>query len=258
MRRRPSHPEPHSGTLSHRGAWTIALTMLAAMLLSACHPLINPLDPNSTTYTGPTGGSDTGDPPPPLLPSPARWELVTDHIPGRLLPLEITEDGSFVEPRDAGWFELWITLSDTFERKPAENAILWIAVTDATGTFYAVGGIQDVAPEQRRLGVRFDMGIPNETRIALRLTDQNGTVIGERELGRLIGDTNGSGTVEVVQDHNAISDLTGFAVSTDNPDTIRVDLDLNGLIEPNPGNDWNVINGHFGESLPAAADAFWD
>ena len=230
---------------------------LAAALLIACHPLVNPVDPRSTTYTGVPTGSD-GDAPDPLLPATAKWELVTDHMPGRMLPLEITADESFIEPRDAGWYELWITLSDSFESEQTDGAIVWIAMTGGGGTYYDAVGLSEVIPEQRRLVVSFG-GIPNQTRTRLRLVDWNGTIIGERVLGRLIGDVDGNGVVEEATDHDvAIDALEGFAVSTDNPDTIRADLDLNGVIECSPGFDWNVVLNHESETLPPVAPEFWD
>ncbi len=47
-------------------------------------------------------------------------------------------------------------------------------------------------------------------------------------------------------------------MSTDNPNTIRADLDLSGVIEANPGNDWNVAVTHDTETLPPTAPEFWD
>ena len=246
--------------MTRRSVMITALGLAAAFLI-ACHPLVNPVDPRSTTYTGiPTGsdGDDPRDTPDPLLPATAKWELVTDHMPGRMLPLEITDDESFIEPRDAGWYELWITLSDSFEWEQTDGAILWIAVNDGGSTYYSAAGLSDVIPEQRRLVVSFG-DIPNQTRIRLRLVDWNGTVIGERVVGRLIGDVDGNGMVDVAVDHGvAIVTLNGFAVSTDNPNTIRADLDLDGVIEPLPGDDGNVVATHDTETLPPTAPEFWD
>ena len=197
-------------TMKRGTATIVALGLMAAALLGACHPLVNPVDPNSTAYTGtPTNGDGSGDGPEPLLPSADKWELATDHAPGRMLPLEITDDGLFVEPRQAGWFELWITLSDSFQYQQADGAILWIAVTDFGNIYYAVSGIPDVAPEQRLLVVRFSSGIPNKSMIRLRLTDRNGTFIGERLFGYLIGDVDRNGTVDGPDDRAAITALGG-------------------------------------------------
>ncbi len=236
--------------------------LAAAALLIACHPPVNPVDPQATNYTGIPDGGGGGDPgatPEPILPSTAKWELVADHAPGRMLPLEITDDESFIEPRDAGWFELWITLSDSFDSEQTDGAILWVAAAFTGGsTFYTAFGFTDVIVSQRRLVIAFGF-IPNESRIRLRLVDRNGTIIGERVVGHLVGDADGNGTVDPA-DNTAIAVLEGFAVSTDNPGTIRVDLDLNGIIEPNPGSDWSVVANplYTGKTLPAAAAQFWD
>jgi hypothetical protein len=259
MNHRRECRNPDVRTMTRRTALIVAIGLLLALLLTACHQLVNPVDPNSTTYSGiPAGGDDPAKEPEPLLPSAKKWELSADHDPGRLLPLEITEDESFVEPRDAGSYELWITLSDSFGGDQADGAVLWISVTSFANTFYAVAKITDTMPELRRLAVRFDGGIPNETMIRLRLTDRNGTIIGERVFGRLIGDVDGNRLVDVVADHTEVVALAGFAVTTDDPGTIRADLDLNGLIEPNPGSDWDVVTSHGGESLPSSATEFWD
>lgn len=250
-----------SRATARRVAMVATLGVVAAGLLIACHPLVNPVDPGSPGYTGVPSGTDGGDSPPApaaLLPSAVKWELVTNHAPGRMLPLEIPDDESFIEPRESAWFDLWITLSDSFDWEQTENAILWIAVTYEGGDiYYDVTGIWDVIPERRRLVIFFDF-IPNQTRTRLRLVDRNGIIIGERVVGRLIGDVDGDGIVNVVADGSYVAALEGFAVSADSPDTIRADLDLNGIIEPNPGNDGNVISGRFGEMLPATAADFWD
>ena len=247
--------------MTRRSVMFAALGFAAAALLIACHPLVNPVDPRATNYTGVPTGSDgdaPGDTPDPILPLAVKWELVTDHVPGRMLPLEITADESFIEPRDAGWFELWITLSDSFEWEQTDGAVLWVAMTGGGDTYYDAAGLSDVIPEQRRLVVSFG-SIPNQTRTRLRLVDRNGTVIGERLVGRLIGDVDGNGTVEEATDHDvAMAALEGFAVSTDNPNTIRADLDLNGIIETDPGFDWNVVLNHESETLPSTEPEFPD
>ena len=236
-----------------------ALALVAATVLIACHPLVNPVDPRATNYTGiPTSG-DADAAPDPLLPPTAKWELVAPHDPGRMLPLEITDDDSFIEPRDSFDFEIWITLSDSFEWEQAEGAILWIAVAFFGGdSFYVASPLTDVTPEQRRLGVYLGV-IPDQTRIRLRLVDRNGTIIGERIVGRLIGDVDGTGTIDTATDRAKITSLEGFAVSTDNPDTIRADLDLDGIIEGSGGDDWSLVSSPGAEPhLPAATADFWD
>ncbi|MBU8913581.1 MAG: hypothetical protein KOO61_06110 [Spirochaetales bacterium] len=238
-----------------------ALGIAAVTLLIACHPLVNPVDPQSTTYTGIPTGSD-GDAPDPILPAAVKWELTASHNPGRMLPLEVTADGSFIEPRNAGSFELWITLSDSFDWEQAEGAVLWIAATVLSGdTLHFALHLNEVAPEQRRLGWHFwPDGITNQTRARLRLVDRNGTIIGERVVGRLIGDVDGNGTVEsgVGGDDERIDALVGFPVGTDNPETIRADLDLDGTIQSM--NDGNVVSdgSYLDTTLPATAPTFPD
>jgi len=253
-----------SRTAVRRAAVAATLALVAATALIACHPLVNPVDPRATNYTGTPTSGDPNDPsaaPEPLLPPIARWELVAPHDPGRMLPLEIPNDESFIEPRDSSEFECWITLSDSFEWEQAEGAICWIAVSFMSGdTLYTGSPLTGIAPEQRRLSVDLDTStIPDQTRIRLRLVDRNGTIIGERIVGRLIGDVDGTGTIDTATDRAKITSLEGFAVSTDNPNTIRVDLDLDGIIEGSGGDDWALVSSPGAEPhLPATAPEFWD
>ena len=248
--------------MPRRSVMAAILGLTAAALLIACHPLVNPVDPRATNYTGVPTDSD-GDTPDPILPSAVKWEIVADHA-GPMLPLEVTDDGSFVEPRNAPWFELWITLSDSFDWEQAEGAVLWIAANILFGdTVYFAFGLPDIAPEQRRLGLRFDFwpdGIPNQTRALLRLVDRNGTIIGERVVGRLIGDVDGNGTVEsgAGGDDERIDVLVGFPVGTDNPETIRADLDVDRTIDS--VNDGNIVSNliFLGTTLPPTAPEFPD
>jgi len=242
-----------------RVAVAAALALVAVTALIACHPLVNPVDPRATNYTGiPTSG-DPDAAPDPVLPPIARWELVAPHDPGRMLPLEITDDELFVEPRLSAEFELWITLSDSFDWEQAEGTILWISVGFLGGdSVYVASPLTDVTPEQRRLGVYLGV-IPDQTRIRLRLVDRNGTIIGERTVGRLVGDVDATGTIDTLTDRAMITDLEGFAVSTDNPNTIRADLDLDGIIEGSGGDDWSLVSSPGAEPhLPAATADFWD
>jgi hypothetical protein len=227
------------------------------LLFTACHPLVNPVDPRSTTYVGTPTATDP-DATAPLLPPVAKWELVAYHGPGSVaLPLEITDDDAFIEPRDGtgpGEFELWMTLSDSFSSEQTQGVILWITIaTVGSDDIFAFLGLDYVAPEQRRLGVRIPTGpFPSRSRARLRLTDANGTILGERVLGYLIGDVDGNGVAEAPEDHGLIIAREGFAPTSANPNDIRADIDLNGVIEGT--NDWSPVG--VGDDLPAEAPPF--
>ena len=235
--------------------------LLVALSLIACHPLVNPADPRSITYAGTPTEEDpdgSGSDPEPLLPAVAKWELAARHVPARWIPLEITSDGAFVEPRTGGEYDLWITLSEPFQWEAADGATLWIAVALTTGeVIYESNNGLSAQPELRRLTLGFG-GIPDQSRIRLLLTDRNGTSIGECELARLEADVDGSGQVLAAPDHARITALAGFAVGTDDPATVRADIDRNGMIEISPGNDWNLVSANNGHALPASAPDFED
>ena len=261
------------GARENRKQAVEALTVaLAILLLLSCHPLINPADPNSVTYSGiPTGlnpGSDSEtDPEPPerALPEAEKWEIVAEHGLGRLLPLEIpVEDAPvFVEPRAAGSFFIRITLAKSFTRDDAEGALVWYAVANSTGrVIYGIGEIPDVVPEERRLYIRGDavpVPVSNENILKIRIVDRNGVIAGERVIGILVGDVNGDGMVEIATDDAAIIEVAGYSASEEYPATIRADVDVNGIVEAGGGD--SVIVGEaaaVGAALPSAIPDFWD
>lgn len=241
----------------------VAAGSVVMFLFLSCHPLVNPVDPRSTTYLGtPTegGNGEETDEPDPVLPAATEWQIVAFHSPGVAHPLEITEDGSFIETRDPGSFELWITLADSFVADDATGAILWVALSNsATGDGYGYLSVDEVNPDQRRLVWTIPTGnFPTRTRARLRLVDRNGATLGERVVGYLIGDVDGDGVVEpgagVDEDFGIMQSLDGFAPSTSNEMAIRADLDLNGVVET-AASDW--ARAVPGVDLPDRPPDFW-
>jgi hypothetical protein len=254
----------------------MALAVLAAVMLSSCHLLTNPADPRSVTYTGTPVGGDVNATP--VLPAIARAEVVTYHAPGRELGLVVPAGSSpaFVEPRDrSGGFNIVITLEDAFTWDDVKGAIVWTATTDAGGvtTYYselvtrlADSGFATIRDDLRQ--IRFEnveVRFPDQSWVWLRIIDRAGHVVGDRLIGFLAGDTDGNGQVSPGPDDDLITDNDGFVTTESNPDTIRADVNRDGVVTLSalPGaldDDNELVSSRVPNALPPVPPIpdFWD
>jgi hypothetical protein len=230
--------------------------MLAvAVLLTSCHPLTNPLDPNSVTYTGEQTISTRLEGPR-VLPGVVSWESAAEHAPGQLLGLDIPDDGSFVEPRNpTDTPELWVivTFESSITWEMLENALIVVREVDEfnnerTSTVWP----DHVYPEQNQIAL-FVPGPITPRRVRVRIVDPNGETVSERVFGYLPGDYDGNGTVEGLIDRpNGPATYDGYLASDNDPNTIRSDMDADGVVEADPMgsmDDGNIVDGNNGNSL---------
>lgn len=249
------------------GALALAFLVLAA----ACHPLNNPVDPRSSAYTGEPVVRDPQTPhdAPELLPDTVLWESVAEHLPGQRLALEITSDGTFVEPRrpDSPQ-QLWIvvTFEEAVDPYELERGMVLARITNgfATETRVIYPWMYSLTPDSLRLIVAISSPwppfttLPTAAMIRLRIIDANGHVAGERLFGILPGDFDGDGTVTFANDiQTGAADYNGFLASRDDPGTIRADMNADGLVEVDAGDpDYTIVSQNTGTTLPDPPSEF--
>jgi hypothetical protein len=276
--RAPRPAAPAAGRTGLIAARVLAVTGTLALVilsLAACHPLVNPVDPNSANYTGVPTNTDPGTDPAtlePVLPEAVKWESVMVHA-GRALPLVIpaAEDPVFVEPRNGNSalgntdpITIHVTFAEPFTWDDAKDAKLWYALADPAGEIhYGYEPISEwqVAPELRRIEL-VDLPIPHASILRLRIQDRTGAVVGERLIGRLIGDADQDEVVETgltadEDDDWFVESQAGFSVSLERPATVSADLDLNGVVEPGGGDTARVLS-YDTNTLPSTIPQFWD
>lgn len=223
----------------------------AALLLTGCHDLVNPVDPNSTRYTGQPTLADPPEPEP-VLPPIERWETIAQHAPDQFLSLEIPEDGSLIDPRqpaDPQEFFVAITFAEPVYWEDLEDALVFVRVNDG---FAVTTGIvsPEVNPIYRQAVIRtsppeppfFSAGTGGAS-VRIRVVDPTGLVIGERLFGLLPGDFNGNGLVTFVDDWtNGAALFDGSLADGNFPNTVRADMDASGAIASASNDDTIVSN----------------
>lgn len=226
------------------------LLVLAALALGGCHDLVNPVDPNSSRYTGePTVADAPKEEPDPILPPIERWETIAQHAPEQFLGLEIPEDGSLIDPRqpdDPKEFFVVITFTEPVYEEDFEGALVFIRTRDSTGTKTQLADLE-MNPLYRQAVIRSspvpapDPSPPpffNETgdgaggaTVRIRVVDATGVVMGERLFGLLPGDFNGDGFVDPASDWTSGAAFFNGALADENlPKTVRADMDASGSV----------------------------
>lgn len=264
--------------LARRAAIILVAVIATVTLLNSCHPLVNPADPRSILYSGNGDDPATSVPEEPVLPQTAHWELAVDHPPGGTwLPLEIPDDGSFVEPRVRRQVELRITFEESFELDDIYGAIFWIAVNSENDpTFHTSFALAEYLTEdqvdlaRRRVDIPLDFNLLpfaiDEDRdrfvATMSLADRSGAVLGRRAVARLVGDVNGDRTVSNSDRDGAdgIDELSGSTPVAGEPDYIRADLDCDGIVSPaDPGGDAEVVAWNLTDNLSGIpTPTLWD
>jgi hypothetical protein len=230
-----------------RSAGALRLTAAAGLvlLLSSCHPLINPVDPNSTAFTGVETTRESPDEPEPLLPYVIAWESVSEHAPNQFLGLEITNDGSFVEPRQPqSPLEHYIVLTfeDRIDWEMLSQATCFLRVSFAStyvtlavpleiyeGTALRNQAVLRLRPNAPPFFTSTGDS-PGGALFRMRLVDPTGVVLGERLFGMLPGDFDGNGVVDSQDWTFGPSAYDGFLATQDNAAGIRADADASGVV----------------------------
>lgn len=247
----------------------ILLVVAVAVAMSTCHPLVNPLDPQSTTFTGEVVLRDPLSPVP-VLPAVEQWAIVAEHSPGQFLGLEVP-DVEYGEPdffidsrRPASPPELYIALifEEPVSEADLENALILVGerIPGSTSVFsYPVDAVI-LDPARRQLVLTADAADEPST-IRIALIDSTGVMISERTFGLLPGDVTSDGVVDFDDLNAGPLSLDGALPSDSLPRSIRADIDANGLIE-GAGPDADLINlspppnGFAGETLPGPPPSF--
>jgi hypothetical protein len=221
----------------------VGLLITTAVLLVACHPLINPLDPASPRYDG------TPEEPPkiPTLPDIVAWYAYAEHgstdIGNQWIGLPIPEDGSYTESRLE--MNLCVEFAKEVSWEILDDCYLYVYVNYAGDDnsrqnppfvdFHPSIWTADFLPNHNN---RFaDLGVwlpePAGTRFLVRLYGPNGRMVSERHLAWLVGDVISDGVVEETTDEYTVDTLRYAVASLNNPLTVRADIESNGFVEDN-------------------------
>ncbi len=244
------------------GSYVGALVLAVLVLAAACHPLNNPVDPRSAAYTG---EPVVRDPPEttPLLPSTVRWESVAEHLPGQRLALEVTSDGTFVEPRrpdSPQQLAIVVTFEEAVDPYELERGMVLARITDgvATETRIIYPWAYSLTPDHLRLIIPISSpwppftALPTAAMIRVRIVDAHGHVAGQRLFGILPGDFDGDGIVTFDGDiQTGAAAYNGFLASRDDPKTIRADINADGVVETDAGfPEYAIVTQNGGARLP--------
>ena len=210
----------------------ILLAGLAALaLLPGCHQLTNPVDPNSTTFTGETTLRDPEEPSS-VLPEIVRWRILTEHSPGQTIGFDLPDDSSHVEPRRPPMSPLFYVIATFAERVNdgdfRDGIYLW-GSTSSAGTQISQIAFDRYDPATNSLRMRID-STPDIARARIKLVDRNGRIAGAVNFSFLAGDVNGDGVVNE-DDLIIVQDLDNQIADGNAPATVRADIDASGVVE---------------------------
>ncbi|MFW5716042.1 MAG: hypothetical protein ACOC0E_01215 [Spirochaetota bacterium] len=220
----------------------LGLAVLTAGALLGCHALTNPVDPRSRSFTGETVGEDQEEAPR-VLPEIVRWEIVFEHGPGRFLGLEITPDGSFVEPRDTYIysetrgvpFALVMTFAEPVFWRDLEGGVYLFGYRNEWEiSVREIGDRCQVRPETSQVVCTFEAHsdeMLQRARARAVIVDRNGRTAGAISFSFLQGDVTGDGVINTSEEQAAMSSVTAMPPNRERPATIRADLNTNGLVE---------------------------
>jgi len=205
----------------------IALSLIAA----GCHPLTNPVDPNSTTFTGERTSKDPQDLPR-VLPEIVRWRIVSESTAGQMIGFDVPADGSLIEPRapvNAPQFFVVAYFAETPTEGAFEGGLYVWAFADSSGTNVAQVNFDIFDATTNSLRLRVDTA-PQVARVRIKFVDRNSRVAGDAEFSFLAGDVNGDGVVDAI-DPSAVAVYDGQLADESVPATVRADVNASGVVE---------------------------
>ncbi len=192
-------------------------------------------------------------------PTIVAWHSAADHARsvGEAL-LEITDDGSFSEPRSAGISKLVVNFSEVIDPTSFTSASVEIAGLDANGTAVDLGGVTigvSLQSGDTEGVVTFTPALPDYARYVVRvsgITDVAGNPLSgdnDRIMTTLRGDASGGLRVNAT-DFSSVRAARTQLISSSNSAQIRCDVSCDGqvnvadlsLIRAQRGNDATGIS----------------
>ncbi|MFW6292860.1 MAG: hypothetical protein ACOC7V_11115 [Spirochaetota bacterium] len=233
-----------------------ALVVVLGLTVAGCHPLINPVDPNSTTFTGERTSKEPGELPR-VLPEIIRWRIASENNAGQRIGLDIADDGGFIEPRSPANTPQFFILA-TFEESPSEGDFegglyVW-AFADSGATTTSFVTFDGFDPTTNSLRLRVDTA-PPAGRARIKIVDRNARVAGDVKFSFLAGDVNGDGVVDDASDPYAVDTYDGEFADESVPASVRADVNASGVVEgtASGGADYTAAAGFDGNTLTGIA-----
>lgn len=182
-----------------------------------------------------------------------RWYSVVQHA-GVSLPLEIPDDGSFTEPRNANMITIVAVLPE-----PVDPASIGMANIDFIGRDNAAvvcdpafSVSMDATHTQVRVTV---FGLTDIARYRIRLKNNSGAELGQRVFARLMGDVNGDETVTNLSDTDPIQTRATDSVDLNPADQLDIRSDVDGdYLHLN--SDITLVTSSFGHTITATVPGF--
>lgn len=173
------------------------------------------------------------------------WYYGVIHYPGNLLNLLITQDGLFIESRDASV----VTISAELPR-PVDSSIISqdnikLIGKDYTDTDFFPPYTVSLGADLRTVRVVVQ-NMRDRSRYRIRLVDGHGQKVCERIFSKLTGDVNLDGTVDNIDRLEILGHL-GEEVDASITDTVRCDLNFDGALS---ATDTGICNALSGNNLP--------
>jgi len=213
---------------------TIAILIALGLVVTGCHPLVNPVDPSSTTFTGQRTSKDPQELPR-VLPEIVRWRIVSENSAGQFIGFDIPAEGSFIEPRspvNAPQFFIVATFGDAPSEDDFEGGLYVWAFSDSSSTNIGQVNFDGFDATTNSLRLRVDTA-PQAARVRIKIVDRNGHDAGDVRFSFLAGDVNQSGEVDA-NDPSAVAAYDGQFADENVPATVRADVNASGVVEGVP------------------------
>lgn len=182
-----------------------------------------------------------------------RWYSVVQHA-GVSLPLEIPDDESFTEPRNANMITIVAVLPE-----PVDPASIGTANIDFIGRDNA-DAVRDpafsVSMDATHTQVRVTVfGLTDIARYRIRLKNNSGAELSKRVFARLMGDVNGDETVTNLSDTAPIQTRADDSVDLNPADQLDIRSDVDGdYLHLN--SDITLVTSSFGHTITATVPDF--
>ncbi len=222
---------------SRRRGLTIVALIALGLTMAGCHQLTNPVDPDSTTFTGERTTKDPEELPR-VIPEIVRWRIVSENTAGQMIGFDIPADGSFIEPRapvSAPHFFIDASFADTPSESDFEDGLFVWAFATTSGTFVAPVGFDSFDATTNTIRLRIDIDPALQVaRVRIKFVDRNSRVAGDVTFSFLAGDVNGDGEVNNAGDlgpPSGVEAYDGMFADEGVPATVRADMDASGVVE---------------------------